>query len=685
MQKIILLLLALAVMATAISRVDTFSKCSAPNLIAPAYGFEEWTAKCWADNTGNSDLTSGKPDAAMCACYNKFSDANMALCSTAAQFEYKAYLKNDCAPAPKSTWTPPAKMVGVGSTPPCIQTCALTQPNIDDVCTIAEQCKDISTCHWDEALHLHSLKAECSPNCVLGVMSDCIAANKLEHSSSCETLEACQPVNYNSPYQYTVASVPPGASQLCAGDAASLVSKDIILDYRRATCACPHGFVKSANGKRCDPMFREATVITVSQQLRSNDGNLEFWQTNTALQEKIRLFIGRRIFASDTAKAAGIFENDPTNLKAMVKITKIELAPAVKTTIAQSRRALAERELVQGAAPAKNAGEGTGTGVKITYTVSVENKSSWPILNDMSKDNSVQQNIQQYVNDVVSYAPLKNTVGYTRSADLLAQAKTAASKHTINLAAAVFAQTSTNKCYVAPDNATPGYIYTDTTTCLTTTGNGTGAQITIDTDGAGLITALTVTAAGTGYNVGDKLILSTHGDTTTLTLTKVDGGKVVEAGDSAFWASPKDVTSSFAEGLTSEIKSTPACGVNFLQPCLQTWAAFTDHPSSGVVTVERFSPPTAAPTFAPTPRADYVASPIVMFSVAGGAAVLLFGFFCIRAHVQGSSAKKTKMVTQPAATAKAPAPAPAPAAVMPPPAPTNAEVAEKQPVKVGRA
>jgi len=682
MQKIILLLLALAVMATAIPRVDTFSKCSAPDLIAPGYGFEEWTAKCWADNTANSDLTSGKPDAAMCACYNKFSDVNMARCSTAAQFEYKAYLKNACAPAAKSTWTPPAKMVGVGSTPPCIQTCALTKPNIDDVCSIAEECTDISTCHWDEALHLHSLEAECRPNCVDGIFNDCITANKLQSATTCETLEVCQPVDYVSPYQYTIASVPPGPGQQCAGDAASLVNKDIILDYRRATCACPHGTVKSANGKRCDPRLREATVITVSQQLRSNDGNLEFWKTNTALQDKIRLFIGRRIFATDTAKAAGIFENDPTNLKAMVKITKIELAPAVKTTIAQSRRALAERELVQGAAPAKNAGEGTGTGVKITYSVSVENKGSWPILNDMSKDNSIQQNIQQYVNDVVSYAPLKNTVGYTRPADLLAQAKTAASKHTAGLTdlTGVFTQSGTNKCY-------EDKLATITTKCLTTTaGSGANAEITINTDANGLITALSVTAAGTGYTVGDKLILSTNGDTTILTLTKVGvNGEVELTGDAAFWASPKDVTSSFAEGLTSEIKSTAACGVNFIQPCLQTWAAFTDHPSAGVVTVERFSPPTAAPTFAPTPRAAYVASPIVMFSVAGGAAVLLFGFFCIRAHVQGSSAKKTEMVTQPAAAAKASAPAPAAAAVMPPPAPTNAEVAAKEPVKAGRA
>lgn len=677
MQKIVFLLLTLAVMALAAERVDTFPKCSAPTLVAPSYGFEQWTAKCWADNAGNSDLTSGKPDAAMCDCYNKFSDANWALCSMEAQFEYKAYLKNNCVPAAKSTWTF-TDMIGEWSIPPCQQSCALKQPSIFDVCTIAEKCTDVSTCHWDEALHLHNLKASCKPACTLDVMSDCITANKLSSASYCEILEACQPVYYNSPYQFSLASVPPGASQKCEGDVETLEDMDTVMEYRRLTCACPHGYVKAPNEKRCDAKLREATVITISQELRSDDGNLLFWQTNKALQDRIRLFIGRRIFATDIAKAAGIFENDETNLKELVKITKIELAPSVTTAIAQSRRALSERELVQGDAPDKNAGEGTGVGVKITYTVSVENKAVWPTLSGLAKDNSVSQNIQQYVTDVVAYAPLKNTVGWTRSADLFGQADVARNVHTAGLSKAEFLQTA--NC--AGDKLD--------TKCLTTSGSGTGAKLEITTGADGIISDLKVSSAGQNYAVSDKLTLTTNGVSTVFVLTKVGpNGEVVADGDPAYWASPKDVTSAFAEALTSEIKSTASCGVNFDKLCTKTWAAYTGAPSSGVVTVERFSPPTAAPTFAPTPRADYVASPIVMFSAAGGVAVLLFGFFCVKAHISRAPAKKSEKVTRPAVTARAAPAAAAPAGgvqlTMPPPAPTNAEVAAKQTVKPGRA
>jgi hypothetical protein len=305
----------------------------------------------------------------------------------------------------------------------------------------------------------------------------------------------------------------------------------------------------------------------------------------------------------------------------------------------------------------------------------------------MSKDNSVAQNIQQYVTSVVAYAPLKNTIGWSRghAADLFGQADVAHSVHTANLADAVFQQNAANKC-VGIDSTTKSL--TLTTKCLTTSGKGKGAALKISTGADGVITALSVSIAGSDYAVGDKLTLTTNGVSTVLVLTKVGAsGAVVADGDPQYWGSPRDVTSAFAEALTSEIKSTASCGVNFDKLCTKTWAAYTGAPSSGVVTVERFSAPTAAPTFAPTPRADYVASPIVMFSVAGGAAVLLFGFFCVKAHVSRTPAKKSEKVTKPAA---APAPAPsAPAGgvqlTMPPPAPTNAEIAAKAAVKPGRA
>jgi len=577
MQKIILLLLSLAVYASAVARSKTFGDCSDAALVAPQYAFEQWAAKCWADNNGGT--TSGDVDAAMCACYNKFTTWNN--CDLRSTLQYKAYLKNGCADAPTSNWTPPlateegttnankgkgvlkpvtAIPTGISQTPPCLQACAANLPNVNDLCTIAETCTDESRCLWDESYYLAALKSACKPACVeSGVLSTCIAAHSSSSSPVCKILEECQPVDYDTGYSLTVASAA-GTAQKCP--TADVANIDAIINWRRTVCACPYGEVKSPSGQRCDPIKRISTVIEVKQDLRSIDGGESFFKTNTQLQEKIRIYIGQRIFMTAEAKAAGLFEANPINLLNLVQIKKIEGKASITTHIEQNRRLVDEevRELVQGSAAPTWAGYNTGAGVTITYTVSVENK---PVVSGLSPHNplnDIHQNIQQYVSDIVAYKP---------------------------------------------------------------------------------------TAVRTS-----------------------------------------SVLTSFAEGLTSLVKGSGNCGPSFNAGCAGTYAALSGVPAPGVVTSQRTSAPTAAPTFAPTQRMDYTSSPIVMFSIAGGVAVLLFAYTCFRHH--NPSAPQDKKVEAPkaapakAATAPAKA-ATAPVAVLPPPAPTPAEEVQKSPVKAGRA
>jgi len=399
-----------------------------------------------------------------------------------------------------------------------------------------------------------------------------MTANSYDAASTptCQVLESCQPVDYDSGYTLTVRSAT-GAAQNCPGDAAALQNIDTIIDYRRTMCACKYGELKAPSSMRCDPIKRIATHITVAQDIRSPDGE-NLFKANTVLQNKIRLFIGQRIFMTPEAKAAGLYEANEENLLALVKIVKIEDKASITTAIEKDRRLdEVDRDLLASArtmAPTW-AGHNSGPGVTITYTVSIENK---PVVSSMSTanvENTIPQNIQLYVSDIVSYKP----------------------------------------------------------------------------------TAVRVSA----------------------------------------------VADSFAEGLTTMIKGSSACGSTFSDPCVDTFAALSGVPVPGTVVTERTSGPTAAPTFAPTARADYVSSPIIMFSIAGGVALLLFSYTCFRHHnpAETSGAKKTEVVKPKTVPAKAtaapeaaiPSPPPASAlAVLPPSAPTPAEEnADASLVQAGRA